>query len=256
MHVRRTLLAIVVLRVLLGPVLGSFAVAQDASESRSTLVVVISGFGSDASAAQLAGKAPRGKGTSGMYQLMRDLEDLGLSTEFFNWNGTSAGRFKQKDAPGASEIVSFIRAENAKSSLKNLVIIGHSWGGHTMMEVAQQLCEDPQIEIQLAIAVDPSSLSRGKRAKELPRTVNKLVNYHTRNAFVWGEWKSDERIQNIDLGDPANGFKAINGSSYAAKFDIHAHNAAEWDKLIHKDIVKRIESLVGSSKTSASGSGR
>jgi hypothetical protein len=31
-----------------------------------------------------------------------------------------------------------------------------------------------------------------------------------------------------------------NGRNYSAKLDINAHNAAEWDENIHKDIVKRL----------------
>ncbi len=38
----------------------------------------------------------------------------------------------------------------------------------------------------------------------------------------------------------SNRFGANGRRNYAAKFDINAHNAAEWDALIHADIVDRV----------------
>lgn len=221
-------------------------IGQEVVEPSDSLVIVISGFASDASPEQIDRKSVRGRGNSGMYQLAGDLTSAGLRTEFFNWNGTRAGKFTHKDAPGASGIVSFIRGMNDQGRLKHLVVVGHSWGGHTMLEVAEKLGSDPQIHISLAIGVDPSSLSRGKRPKDLPSSIDACVIYHTRNAFVWGAWENCDRVENIDLGDSANGFKALNGRDYAAKLDIAAHNAAEWDEAIQKDIVRRIKGVVSS----------
>lgn len=114
-----------------------------------------------------------------------------------------------------------------------------------MMEIAERLSADPRIDITLAIAIDPSSFSRGERPKELPSTIQSFVNYHTHNAFTWEVWTDSERIQNVDLGDPSNGFSANNGGNYAASFDILAHNAAEWDQRIHQDVVKRTKAMAG-----------
>ena len=82
--------------------------AQTRSDMSSTLVVVISGFRSDASAEQISRTSPRGHGTSGMYQLTCDLEKAGYRTLFFNWNGSTAGQFTEKAAPGAKAIVTAI----------------------------------------------------------------------------------------------------------------------------------------------------
>lgn len=204
------------------------------------LVVVISGFGSDASVEQVAGRSPRGRGQSGMYQLVGDLTNAGVKAHFFNWNGTAAGKFKSKDAPGSDGIVSFIRARATTEQFERLVVIGHSWGGHTMLEVAAKLESEPKIPIALAIGVDPSSLSRGARQSELSSAIKKLVVYYTRNAFVWGPVKAADRVRNVDLGDPKNGFMSNNRPAYAAKLDLNAHNAAEWDERIHAEIIKEI----------------
>lgn len=230
-------------------VIGQVVIGQETVEPSESLVIVISGFDSDPSPEQIEGKSMRGRGNSGMYQLAADLTTAGLKTEFFNWNGTRAGKFTHKDAPGASGIVSFIRGVNDHGRLKHLVVVGHSWGGHTMLEVAEKLKSDPQIHVSLAIGVDPSSLSRGERSKDLPSSIDACVINHTNNAFVWGAWKNCDRVENIDLGDSANGFKAWNGGDYAAKFDIAAHNAAEWDEAIHEDLVRRIKGVVYRSKT-------
>ena len=228
----------------------AIAIAQNL-ESDPNLVVVISGFGSDPSPKQLSKESPRGQGNSGMYQLTGELTKAGFETRFFNWNGTDAGKITQDDAAGADGIASFIRDQNSAKHLKHIILIGHSWGGHTMLEVAEKLQVEPPLNVSLAIGVDPSSLSRGERMKILPSTIQSFVNYHTHNAFVWGRWKDDDRVQNVDLGDPSGSFGENNRRNYAARFDITAHNAAEWDKLIHVDIIQRIKNVLAAPKSRA-----
>src|SRR5205814_6265739 len=97
----------------------------------------MSGRMSDASADQISNKAARGQGNSGMYQLIGDLKNAGFTTMFFNWNGTSAGHYNDANVPGAKAVVAAIRETYAKDRKKHLVLVGHSWGGHTMLEVAQ-----------------------------------------------------------------------------------------------------------------------
>jgi len=98
-------------------------------------------------------------------------------------------------------------------------------------------------ELQANLIVLISGLG-SERIKELPDTIQSFVNYHTRNSFVWGPWKDDKRVQNVDLGDPSSSFAAGNRRNYGAKFDVKAHTAAEWDELIHADIMERIKSVV------------
>ncbi len=215
--------------------------AQESQDFANALVVVISGFHSDPTPAQIRQEAPRGSGNSGMYQLLGDLKANAFQAKFFNWNGTAAGEFSHKDAPGADGITYYIRNAFKEHRFERLVLIGHSWGGHTMLEVARKLENEPKIIISLAIGVDPSSLSRGKRPAELPQTVKSCVIYHTQNAFVWGAWNGCDRVENVNLGNPANGFKSENGGDYSSVLDIKAHNAAEWDEGIHRDILRRVE---------------
>lgn len=218
--------------------------ADTSHESSSALVVVISGRGSDASAEQISNKADRGTGTSGMYQLMGDLKEQGLKTMFFNWNGTRAGKFTEKNAPGSKAIVSAIRDEASKDKIKYLVLVGHSWGGHTMLEVSQKLNAKPTMKIDLAIGIDATSFGIGQRADRLSPNVCNLVCFHTRNVFTWIPWKNDPRVEDVDLGDPAKGFMIKGEPNYAAPFDIQAHNAIEWDQRVHSDVVRRIKKAV------------
>jgi pimeloyl-ACP methyl ester carboxylesterase len=218
--------------------------AETLSEPPSTLVVVISGRGSDASAEQISNKAARGSGSSGMYQLMGDLTKLGFKTMFFNWNGTPAGQFTEKNAPGATAIVSAIRNAVSKDKIKHLIVVGHSWGGHTMLEVSQKLNTKPTLKIELAIGIDATSFGLGPQADRLSPNVCKLICFHTRNAFTWIPWKNDPRIEDLDLGDPAKGFMVKGQPNYAAAFDIQAHNAIEWDERVHAAVLRRIKKTV------------
>ena len=220
-----------------------FCLGQPAAPPSTTLVVLISGFKSDPTPAQIAGTSPRGTGNSGMYQLAGDLAAAGCRTMFFNWNGTPAGQGGRKKPPGAAAIVASIRDACAKAKVDRLVLVGHSWGGHTMLDVAHGLAAPPTIAIDLAIGVDPSSLSRGERMKRLPPNICRLTSFSTRNAFAWGAWKGEPRVENVDLGDPANGFMGPGQPNYAAPLDVPAHNATEWDERIHAAIIKRIARL-------------
>lgn len=228
------------------------AVHLPAHESRSAepqkmfegpLVVVISGFRSDASAEQLAGTAPRGRGTSGMYQLTQDLKKAGFRTLFFNWNGTEAGKFTEQLPPGSEAITKAIHMACEECETRSLVVVGHSWGAHTMLEVAEELRTNGDRKIDLSIGVDPSSAARGERPDKLPSNIRQLVNFYTRNAFTWGAWRDDPRVENVDLGDAQHGFIGKGKPNYASAFDIAAHNAVEWDEQLHGAIVARIRQL-------------
>ncbi len=93
---------------------------------------------------------------------MVDLEQCGCKTEFFNWNGTSAGQFTKQQGPGSKAIADSIRLAYAQSGFDHLILVGHSWCGHTMLEVAQLLSREPAISIDLAVGLDASSFSRGE----------------------------------------------------------------------------------------------
>ena len=66
--------------------------------SKPLFVAFIGGINSDPTAAQMAGAAQRGVGNSGMFQLAADLRQDGVAAEYFNWNGTAAGKIKQQPA--------------------------------------------------------------------------------------------------------------------------------------------------------------
>jgi pimeloyl-ACP methyl ester carboxylesterase len=239
---RKMIRASILLATLLGVVLcARGSVAQSLPDYSSTLVAVISGFKSDPSALQLSGKAPRWSGNSGMYQLMGDLKRAGFTTLFFNWNGTAAGKFKETSVPAAPGIAKAIRAVCEQEVIDSVMLVGHSWGGHTMLEVAAELNAEPVRRIDLAVGVDPSSIARGQRMTRLPGNVGRLVCFQTRNAFTWREWTDEPRAECVDLGSPANGFMVNGQPNYAAKFDVAAHNAVEWDERVHVAVVKRIE---------------
>ncbi|KAA1262610.1 hypothetical protein LF1_51770 [Rubripirellula obstinata] len=224
-------------------------------------MVVISGFRSDATAEQIARKASRGTGNSGAYQLMVDLEESGCSAMFFNWNGTSAGQFASQKGAGAEGIVRSIRRANIQPGFEQLVLVGHSWGGHTLLDVADLLKRDPTIDVDLAIGLDASSFSRGERMESLPTNIAKLINYFSDNAFTWGEWPDELRVRNISLADPANGFVVDGKPDYASKLSWEAHNAAEWDANVHAAIKKLVLDLATAAETTnhrmhGSGGGR
>jgi pimeloyl-ACP methyl ester carboxylesterase len=227
-------------------------VAQVASPPPPTLVVLISGFDSDPSPEQLTGKAARGQGNSGMYQLAGDLKRAGFPTLFFNWNGTVAGHYADKNPPGAKAIVSRLRAMHAKEKIEHLVLVGHSWGGHTMLEVAAALEADGEPTVELAIGVDPSSLGRGERADVLPSSIRRLVCFCTRNAFIWGAWEGGAPVEIVDLGDAAHEFMGDGRPNYAATFDVVAHNAVEWDERVHAAVVERVRRAVSAQGSSIS----
>jgi pimeloyl-ACP methyl ester carboxylesterase len=227
------------------------SVAQPLPES--TLVAIMSGRMSDASADQISNKAMRGQGNSGMYQLMGDLKKAGFTTLFFNWNGTSAGHYNDDHAPGAKAIAAAIRDAYAKHKKEHLVLIGHSWGGHTMLEVAQRLNSEPPIKIELAIGIDPTSFGLGERARQLPSNIGRLVSFRSRNAFGWTSWKDETRVEPIDLGNPANGYMKNGNPDYAAAFDLTAHNAIEWDERVHAELISRINKTAAQKHSSPMG---
>ena len=131
-------------------------------------------------------------------------------------------------------------------SIGRAALVGNSWGGHTALEVAQQLSEgETPLALNLVVFLDPASTGRGPaRPKALPVNINRAVNYSTRNMFVWGKWDAGKRLTFIDLGDPVNRFMRDGEPAYNAKFDMRAHVAAEWDENIHSDINQRLLNLL------------
>jgi len=210
----------------------------------SLCVILIGGIDSDPTPPQIEGTAPRGQGQSGMYQLAGDLTQAGLATEYFNWNGTRAGKIKEKP-PLAPGIAKFITERHAERPNERLAIVANSWGGHTAWEVCQAL-QEPEIPINLALFLDPSSAGRAKtsRPAPFPPCIKSARNYYTRNFFGWREWPGEERLVNIDLGDAKHGFQVAGGPKYDATFDPQAHIAAEWDPRIHAEIKKHMVELL------------
>lgn len=219
-------------------------VGRDEASAKSWLVVLIGGFASDPTPRQIDGTARRGEGNSGMYRLRGDLMGEGIAAEYFNWNGTRGGQSKSTEAPMAGGIVRFLRERRAAHPEEALVIVGNSWGGHTAWEVCESLSREPAIPVELVVFLDPSSAARAPRPQELPANVRQAVNYYTHNLIGWREWPNEERIENIDLGDPERGFLRENGPRYDAAFDMKAHISAEWDEHIHRDIRERIARLI------------
>lgn len=220
----------------------AFVLAQTAlAREPRVLVVLIGGMDSDPTAEQLAGRAERGRGNSGMYQLQGDLRSAGLDTEYFNWNGTRAGRIGEKRPPHAAAIRDVIRERLQTHAQDRVCLVGNSWGGHTAYEVCRELYETEQpLRVESLVLLDPSSTGRSlKKPTELPVNVGRAVNYYTRNAFVWGKLKSPKLI-NVDLGDPGSGFLEQGGPEYNALFSFPAHVSAEWDNRIHADIQRRV----------------
>lgn len=209
-------------------------------------VVLIGGIDSDPTPEQIAGTAPRGVGQSGLYQLAGDLTKAGVSAEYFNWNGSRAGKFHDKP-PLSPGIAQFIRERRSAKPHEKVIIVGNSWGGHTAWEVCEALSE-PEVPIDLVLFLDPSSTGRSKTARppKLPTCVRQARNYHTRNLFGWRAWPGEERLANIDLGDPKHGFRFPGGPKYDSTLDAQAHIAAEWDPRIHQEFHKRIIELADS----------
>ena len=215
-------------------------------------VVVISGFDSDPTPAQIEGGAWPGMGNSGMFQLMGDLKSKGVDCSFYNWNGTDAGHIKDKEAPGAKRIVSDMLSRAASKPNTKFIMVGHSWGGHTLFEVAGELSASSLVNVEIvhAAVIDASSLMRGER-KKLPTNVASLDNYFTANMFCWGVWKDESRVNNIELGDPQNGFMVDGQPNYASSFDTSAHTHAEWDAKLHAEICDNILNIVNQSSSSS-----
>lgn len=210
------------------------------------LTVLIGGIDSDPTPTQIDGTAGRHAGNSGLYRLAGDLGRQRVMTEYFNWNGTRAGKIKEDKPPGAPAIADVIRQHLQQFPGDRVAVVGNSWGGHTALEVARELRRsDAPLAIHLAIFLDASSAGRGPaRPKSLPINVNRAVSYFTHNRFVWGSWDAGPRLLNIDLGDPAQHFLIKGGPAYDAPFDVKAHVAAEWDETIHADIGRRLVGLL------------
>ena len=223
--------------------------------SKRLFVVFIGGINSDPTAAQMAGTAQRGVGNSGMFQLATDLRQDGASAEYFNWNGSAAGKIKEQQAPLSKGIAEQIRKRHVDRPKDKLALVGNSWGGHTAWEVSQLLAEEPAVPVDLIVFLDPSSAGRFDKAQpeNLPSNVKNAVTIATRNALGWKKWADEPRAEFVDLGDPANGFLKKRGPAYDSLFDVKAHIAAEWDPAIHKSIQSRLLKLV-MSKTDKDGS--
>ena len=222
------------------------AARRDPNRPVHLLAVLIGGADSDPTAAQIDGTAERHEGNSGLYRLAGDITHEQVLTEYFNWNGTRAGNIKDKYPTTSRGIVKFIRAHLENFPGDRVAIVGNSWGGHTALEVLQQLSNgDEPLAVHLVVFLDASSTGRGPaRPKALPVCANQAVSYFTRNAFVWGKWNVGARLKNIDLGDPAEGFMIHGTPAYNAAFNLQAHVAAEWDENIHKDIQARLLGLL------------
>ena len=210
--------------------------------SKPLHVAFIGGFDSEPTSDQIAGKAQRGVGNSGMFQLAAHLRKEGCSVEYFNWNGTPAGKIKDQPAPLSQGIAEQLRKHHQVHPTDRLAIVGNSWGGHTAWEVSQLLAEEPIVSLDVVVFLDPSSVGRFDKAQpdKLPSNVRSAVTLATRNAIGWRKWKDEPRAEFIDLGDPANGFLKKPGPAYDSLFDVKAHIAAEWDEAIHKEIRSRL----------------
>ena len=222
-------------------------VKATARRAKHLLVVLIGGIDSDPTPAQIDGSAARQVGNSGLFQLAGDLKKKdGLIPEYFNWNGTRAGRIRDKNPPRAKGIANLIEEHQRRFPDDRVALIGNRWGGHTALEVLTDLREREGMRpLDLAVFLDPSSTGRGPpKPKELPDNVKDAVNYSTRNSFVWGTWEVGDRLKNIDLGDAKSGFVVDGQPQYADKFNPSAHIAAEWDSRIHDDISKRVLALL------------
>lgn len=208
-------------------------------EESQPLVVLIGGFDSDPTPSQIAGTSVRGLGNSGLYQLRADLLTDKLQPEYFNWNGTRAGKIAAESPPLSQGIADYVRKE-CEPRKRRLVIVGNSWGGHTACEVCEQLQMEPSVRVDCLILLDPSSAGRETPIpKHLCENVAVCTNYTTRNLFVWGKWVQEPRITHVDLGHPDAGYLR-DGRKYDATFDFQAHVAAEWDDRIHQDIRRRL----------------
>ncbi|HBH52237.1 MAG TPA: hypothetical protein DDY91_10125 [Planctomycetaceae bacterium] len=235
--------------VALGQVLPAEAVRParqgPSAASRRLFCVLIGGMDSDPTPEQLAGTARRDQGNSGLYRLRADLQESDVEAVYFNWNGTRAGELAHPQPPHARAIVDCLREHGRESPRDRLAVVGNSWGGHTAYEVARTLAaSDRPLALDLVVFLDPSSTGRALvPPRNRPITINRSVNYYTRNRFVWGPLKIAENHDNIDLGDPSTGYLRPDGAKYQSPFDFPAHVAAEWDERIHSDIRRRLMEL-------------
>lgn len=220
---------------------------QVAARPPHLLAVFIGGGDSDPTPEQIASTAPRGQGNSGLFQLCGELRRERVVAEYFNWNGTRAGKLNAPPpVPLSPGIATMIREHVQTHPADRVAIVGNSWGGLTALEVAQNLAQpETPLAIDCVILLDPSSVVRAlAKPKSLPVNVNRAVNYFTRNGFVWGKLPPDDRLENIDLGDPVNGYMRDGLPKYGDPFNIRAHIAAEWDDRIHADIKRRLLEFV------------
>ncbi|MFM8286916.1 MAG: hypothetical protein ACKOGA_09335 [Planctomycetaceae bacterium] len=208
--------------------------------------VFIGGMNSDPSPRQIAGTAKRREGSSGMYRLAREIGREGVEAVYFNWNGTEPGRINDSNPPLAGAIVSYLRDRLRTHPSDRIALVGNSWGGLTAWQAADELARsETPLAIDLLVLLDPSSTGRALQPpRERPLTVNASANYYTRNRFVWGAWPVALPHEDIDLGDPAQGFLREKGPNYANPLDFPAHVAAEWDDRIHLDIRNRLWRLI------------
>jgi pimeloyl-ACP methyl ester carboxylesterase len=223
------------------------ATADEPESAKSSVrpqlfAVLIGGWDSEPTPEQIAGTAQRNQGNSGMFQLADDLRRERVVCEYFNWNGTRAGELKTPRPPLAAGIVRCIRMRMEEHPYDRLAIVGNSWGGHTALEVTQLLARHEQpLAVNLVVFLDASSAGRALGPpKSLPVNVNGAAHFFTRNSFVWGRCELGTNCENIDLGDPDNGFMIDGRPAYHAAFDFKAHVAAEWDGRIHADIKRRL----------------
>lgn len=217
------------------------------SQQPRLLVVLIGGMDSDPTDEQIAGSAERGAGNSGLYQLRCELAaEERVIAEYFNWNGSRAGEIKVSSPPRSAGIADFLRAHVQAHPRDRLALVGNSWGGHTACEVAKLLYRhETPVAVDLCVLLDPSSAGRpGLPPKSLPDNLNRVVHYHTRNMFVWKKLPAQPRLEDVDLGDPAQGYLRGARRGYAARFNFRAHVAAEWDEQIHAEIRRRLLDIV------------
>ena len=237
--------------------------------SSSSLAVTIPTRHRDNWPARLDGEATVDFGDSSKIWPSHD----GIVADYFNWNGSRAGNLYKPNPPGAAHIAQVIRQQHTDRPHAPIIIVGNSWGGHTAWEVCRLLNgqsipngahldlngtnpaeavetkkaearadEKTPLRVERVLFLDPSSLGRNGAFKPtvLPDNIAQAVNYFTHNSFGWQAWPDEPRIENIDLGDPTNGFIRPGGPQYDSAFNFRAHVAAEWDNRIHTDIRKRI----------------
>lgn len=214
------------------------------------LVVLIGGMNSDPTPRQIQGTAERAEGNSGLYRLRGDLlRSPQVVAEYFNWNGSRAGELHSPGKAKLRQISQVIEDHADRWPGDRISVIGNSWGGHSSWEVLRDLEKRrPEISIDLVVFLDGSSTGRGPLdRKTLPANIARAVNIHTRNNFVWGKLPTANRLSNLDLGDPANGFLLKKGPSFASTFSFDAHVLAEWDERLHALMRRQLLDLLPAS---------